>query len=118
GHFVAGCMRGSHQMPLMPVALNSTVSYFDGPPVVSAAGYCVQQGKLTEAVDAFAHPFWNTVRDRIAEKSMEMRRQGFSGAAMLPMNELEYTGVMEKLKELDTRFKVRAPEKEKVSARD
>ena len=23
GHFVAGCMRGSHQMPLMPVRLNS-----------------------------------------------------------------------------------------------
>ena len=107
GHFVAGCMRGSHQMPLMPVPLNSTVSYFDGPPVVSAAGFCVQQGKLTEPVDAFAHPFWNTVRDRISTKAMEMRLQGFSGPAMLPMNELEYTGVMEKLKELDTRFKVR-----------
>jgi fructose 1,6-bisphosphate aldolase/phosphatase len=115
GHFVAGCMRGSHQMPLMPVPLNSTVSYFDGPPVVSAAGFCVQQGKLTEPVDAFAHPFWNTVRDRISTKSMEMRLQGFSGAAMLPMNELEYTGVMEKLNALDTRFKVRSTEK-KVAA--
>lgn len=115
GHFVAGCMRGSHQMPLMPVALNSTVSYFDGPPVVSAAGFCVQQGKLTEPVDAFAHPFWNTVRDRVSTKAMEMRLQGFSGPAMLPMNELEYTGVMEKLNALDTRFKVRSTEK-KVAA--
>jgi fructose 1,6-bisphosphate aldolase/phosphatase len=117
GHFVAGCMRGSHQMPLMPVPLNSTVSYFDGPPVISCAAFCVQQGKLTEPVDAFEHPFWNTVRDRIADKSMEMRRQGFSGAAMLPMNELEYTGVMEKLGELDKRFKVRAAEKAKVAAK-
>lgn len=36
-----------------------------------------------------------------------MRRQGFFGAAMLPMAELEYTGIMEKLKALDTRFKLR-----------
>ena len=40
GHFVAGCMRGSHQMPLMPVTLNTGISYFDGPPIVSCAGFC------------------------------------------------------------------------------
>ena len=107
GHFVAGCMRGSHQMPLMPVKLNSGTSYFDGPPVVSCAAYAMHDGKLTEAQDTFAHPFWATVRHRVADKAMEMRRQGFNGAAMLPMNELEYTGVMEKLRELDKRFTVR-----------
>jgi len=57
-------MRGSHQMPLMPVPLMSGVSYFDGPPVIS-------------------------------------------GAAMQPMSELEYTGIMEKLERLDTRFQIR-----------
>lgn len=36
-----------------------------------------------------------------------MRRQGFGGAAMLPMEELEHTGVMEKLAELEKRFTVR-----------
>ena len=36
-----------------------------------------------------------------------MRRQGFFGAAMLPMSELEHTGIMEKLAELDSRFEVR-----------
>jgi fructose 1,6-bisphosphate aldolase/phosphatase len=36
-----------------------------------------------------------------------MRRQGFIGPAMLPMSELEYTGVMESLKELEKRFKIR-----------
>jgi fructose 1,6-bisphosphate aldolase/phosphatase len=107
GHFVAGCMRGSHQMPLMPVRLNSGTSYFDGPPLVSCAAYCVHQGKLTEAMDGFAHPFWDTVRDNVASKSMEMRRQGFFGAAMLPMSELEYTGITRKLEELDARFVVR-----------
>src|SRR3972149_11257387 len=47
GHFVAGGMRGSHHMPLMPVKQNSIVSYFDGPPGISFAGFCVQQCKLT-----------------------------------------------------------------------
>jgi len=107
-HFVAGGMRGSHQMPLMPVAQLTGTSYFDGPPLVTSAGYCTHNGKLTEPVDNFAHPFWNTVRDRAAEKSMEMRRQGFFGAAMLPMAELEYTGIVEKLTALDGRFRVRS----------
>jgi fructose 1,6-bisphosphate aldolase/phosphatase len=97
-------------MPLMPVKLNAGISYFDGPPIVSCAGFCVQKGKLTEAVDNFAHPFWDTVRDTAARKSIEMRRQGFFGAAMLPMSELEYTGIVEKLTELEPRFKVRAGE--------
>jgi fructose 1,6-bisphosphate aldolase/phosphatase len=107
GPYVAGGMRGSHQMPLMPVALLSGISYFDGPPVVSCAAFSMRAGKLTEPVDAFAHPFWDTVRERVAHKAIDMRRQGFFGAAMLPMAELEYTGIMEKLKELDARFTVR-----------
>jgi fructose 1,6-bisphosphate aldolase/phosphatase len=107
GPYVAGCMRGSHQMPLMPVPLMSGVSYFDGPPVVSCAAFSMHAGRFTEAVDAFAHPFWNSVRDTVANKAMGMRRQGFFGAAMLPMSELEYTGITEKLKALETRFEVR-----------
>ena len=107
GHFVAGGMRGSHQMPLMPVTLNTGISYFDGPPIVSCAGFCVHDGKLTEPVDGFAQPFWNTVRDRVAMKAIDMRRQGFVGTAMLPMSELEYTGIAEKLRELDKRFSMR-----------
>ncbi len=107
GHFVAGCMRGSHQMPLMPVRLDSPISYFDGPPVVSCAAFCVHGGRLTEPVDPFAHPFWDSVRQRVSEKSLEMRRQGFFGTAMLPMSELEYTGIVERLAALDQRFRVR-----------
>lgn len=108
GHFVAGCMRGSHQMPLMPVRLNTGISYFDGPPVVSCAAFCVHEGRFTEPVDAFAHPFWDHVRDEVAAKAIQMRRQGFFGAAMLPMSELEYTGIMETLHELDKRFVLRS----------
>ena len=114
GHFVAGCMRGSHTAPLMPVALNSPTSYFDGPPLVSCAAFCVHNGKLTEPADTFSHPFWNHVRDKVSAKILDMRAQGFSGAAMLPMSELEYTGVMEKLGGLEKRFVVRK-EKEIVA---
>jgi len=116
GHFVAGGMRGSHHMPLMPVKLNTGISYFDGPPVVSCAAFCVHQGKLTEPLDGFEQPFWNTVRDHVANKAMEIRRQGFVGAAMLPMSELEYTGILEKLKSLDARFSVRTGTPELATA--
>ena len=107
GPYVAGCMRGSHQMPLMPVPLQSGISYFDGPPVVSCAAFSMHNGKLTEAVDTFAHPFWDTVRVNVSNKAIDMRRQGFFGAAMLPMSELEYTGIIEMLKSLDERFQIR-----------
>ncbi len=111
GHYVGGGMRGSHQMPLMPVPINSPTSYFDGPPLVSCAAFCVHNARLTEPLDAFVHPFWDEVRSQASRKAMDMRRQGFSGAAMLPMAELEYTGVMERLAKLEERFRVRGEKK-------
>ena len=107
GHFVSGFMRGSHTGPLMPVKKNSPISYFDGPPIVSCLAFSIKNGKLTEPADCFDQPYWDYVRTKISQKAEEIRRQGFSGAAMLSMSELEYTGVMETLKELEKRFKIR-----------
>ncbi len=107
GHYVAGTMRGSHHGPLMPVKLNSIISFFDGPAIVTAAAFCVHEGKFTEPVDVFDHPFWDWVRNNVAQKAAEIRNQGFSGPAMLPYTELEYGGVVEKMSQLDTRFIVR-----------
>src|SRR5260370_3216944 len=107
GHYVGGTMRGSHHGPLMPVKLNSTISFFDGPAVVSCGAFCVHDGKFTEVVDAFDHPFWDWVRNNVSAKAAEIRMQGFSGPAMLPYTELEYGGVVEKMGSLDTRFIVR-----------
>jgi fructose 1,6-bisphosphate aldolase/phosphatase len=115
GHFVAGGMRGSHHVPIMPVPLGTGTSWFDGPPLVTCAAFSVHEGRLTEPLDAFAHPFWDTVRTRVADKAMEMRRQGFVGAAMLPMAELEYTGITEKLAALERRFVTRAPARAAVA---
>jgi len=105
GHYVAGFMRGSHTGPLMPVKTGSGISFFDGPPVVTATAFCVQNGKFTEAVDCFDHPYWDYIRRKVARKATELRRQGFSGAAMLPYSELEYGGIVEKMEALDKKFR-------------
>ncbi len=107
GHLVAGFMRGSHTGPLMPCKLKATISYFDGPPIVTGAAFSIKEGKLTEPADVFDHPFWDYVRAKISEKATEIRRQGFSGAAMLPYNELEYGGIVDKLNKLEKKFKIR-----------
>jgi fructose 1,6-bisphosphate aldolase/phosphatase len=109
-HYVGGFMRGSHIGPLMPVPRGTGCSYFDGPPIVSCLGFCVHEGKLTIPVDLFEHPFWTRVRDRAADKAMEIRRQGFSGPAMLPYAELEYGGIVSILERLDRRFTIRSTE--------
>ena len=107
GHFVAGFMRGSHTGPLMPVMNNSTISWFDGPPVVSCTAFCVHDGKLTEPADAFDHPLWDHVRDKVSRKAIDIREQGFSGCAMLGYDELEYGGIVEKMDDLEKKFTVR-----------
>lgn len=105
--YVPGFMRGSHYGPLTPVPEGTPVSYFDGPPLVMGLAFSVHSGTLTDPVDVFAHPFWEHVRNRAAEKAVELRRQGFYGPAMVPFAELEYTGIMERLKALEERFTLR-----------
>jgi len=108
GPYVAGFMRGSHNGPLMPMKMNCTISFFDGPPVVTCQAFCVHEGKLTEPADAFDHPLWDHVRDNVAKKAIGIRQQGFFGNAMLPYDELEYGGIVDIMNELDKRFVVRS----------
>jgi fructose 1,6-bisphosphate aldolase/phosphatase len=105
--FVDGFMRGAHIGPLMPVKLNSSISYFDGPPIVSCAALCVHNGRFTEMVDVFDHPFWDFVRFKAAQKAIDIREQGFFGNAMLSMEELEYGGIVKRLEKLAPKFKIR-----------
>jgi fructose 1,6-bisphosphate aldolase/phosphatase len=110
-HYVGGFMRGSHVGPLMPVVHGTGCSYFDGPPIVSCFAFCVHKGKFTEPLDPFAHPFWDEVRRRASVKAMEIRRQGFSGPAMLPYSELEYGGIVSILERLEQKFRIRSATK-------
>ncbi len=109
-HYVSGDLRGSHNVAFMPVKAGTPVAYFDGPALVSCLAFCVHNGRLTEPVDVFDHPFWEVIREKAAEKTMEIRRQGFVGPAMVGFEELEYGGITERLKRLDEEFVVRQPE--------
>lgn len=116
-HCVSGFMRGSHVGPLMPVRARSSVSFFDGPPIVSCLAFSISGGKLTEPIDAFDHPYWDWVREKAAWKAHEIRRQGFSGLAMLGIHDLEYVGISHRLDPLDPEFKVRTPRAADVEGR-
>lgn len=105
--YVSGFMRGSHIGPLMPVKRNSQISFFDGPPIVSCVAFSMKGGKLSEPADCFDQPFWGEVRRNCSKKAIEIRKQGFFGPAMLPMSELEYTGVVEILKKIEKKFYLR-----------
>jgi fructose 1,6-bisphosphate aldolase/phosphatase len=109
GPYVGGFMRGCHHGPLMPVLLNTKVSYFDGPPIVSCAAYGMREGRLTPPVDVFDHPLWTQVRARLAEKTLEIRQQGFFGNAMQPFEAIHYGGIVNILRDLDERFEIKQP---------
>ncbi len=81
---------GQPQRPLLPVKMGSGISCFDGPPVVSAVGFCVHNGKLTDPVDCFDHPYWDYIRNKVSRKAADIRKQGFSGPATLHYSELEF----------------------------
>ncbi len=107
GAFVGGDTRGSHNLPLMPVPMNTPASTFFCVPMVCALGFSVHEGRLTGPADLFADPVWHHVRAQITAKAMEMRRQGFFEPATLPYSELEYGGIVARLRRLDREFQIR-----------
>jgi len=107
-HYVAGDARGSHHMPLMPVPINTAVAGAYCLPIVACVAYSVNRaGKLSQQVDIFGNPVWDRTRLRAQEKGEEMRKQGFVGPAMLPVQELEYSAFRTSLAELEDRFRIR-----------
>ncbi|MGF6431575.1 fructose-1,6-bisphosphatase [Bradyrhizobium elkanii] len=108
-HFVGGDARGSHVMPLMPVPLNTPVTGMYCLPIVSCVGFSIDRdGKFAESyTDFFDNLAWDEVRQRAQRKAIEMRSQGWSGAAMLPYSELEYGGFRDTVSGLLKRFRLR-----------
>jgi fructose 1,6-bisphosphate aldolase/phosphatase len=107
-HLVAGDARGSHHMPLMPVAIDTPVT---GPyclPLVSCMAYSVTPaGRLSEGIDMFGNVAWDATRLKAQRRGEEIRQQGFVGAAMLPTQELEYSAFRDSLAELEAEFEDR-----------
>ncbi len=105
-HYVGGDARGSHVMPLMPVPLNTAVT---GPyclPIIACVAFSVAKNGTfcCDRVDMFDNPAWDVVRHNAQKKALEMRSQGWSGAAMLPYNELEYSGFKDTITGLIKQF--------------
>jgi fructose 1,6-bisphosphate aldolase/phosphatase len=93
---VAGCMRGSHHAPLMPVGLDHAhPTRFDGPPRVVALGFQIHHNMLIGPRDLFADPSFDETR-RQANLAMDyLRRHGPFEPHRLPLEDLEYTTMSE-----------------------
>ena len=89
-HYVAGNTRGSHNMPLMPVKLNSAATINFCIPIVQALVFSMHNGKFTGPFDGFSTPDWDYVREIATKKALAMRSQGFIHPATLVPSELEY----------------------------
>jgi fructose 1,6-bisphosphate aldolase/phosphatase len=108
GHYVTGDARGSHNMPIMPMPINSAVTGAYCLPIVSCIAFSMNEaGKLSKAVDLFYNPAWNAIRDKIVLKAEDFRRQGFFGITMASKQELAYTGIVDAMQKLDERFIIR-----------
>lgn len=93
-HVVAGCMRGSHHAPLMPVGLGQDhPSRFDGPPRVVCLGYQLRDGALHGPRDLFADPAFDRARQQAGELMDHLRRHGPFEPHRLPLDEMEYTSM-------------------------
>jgi fructose 1,6-bisphosphate aldolase/phosphatase len=108
-HYIGGDARGSHVMPLMPVPINTPVTGMYCLPLVSCIGFSIAaDGTFSDShIDFFDNPAWDHVRLLAQQKGIEMRSQGWSGAAMLPYGELEYSGFRQSIGDLVARFAFR-----------
>ena len=104
-HLVAGGARGSHHMPLMPVAVDTAVT---GPyclPIVACVAYSVNKsGILSEEADIFGNCAWDLVRLKAQQKAADIRTQGVFSPAMVETSELGYSSTQDILKQLETQF--------------
>jgi len=105
-HYVAGNTRGSHNMPLMPVKLNSAATINFCIPIVEALVFSMHNGKFTGPFDGFSTPDWDYIREIATKKAMAMRSQGFIHPATLVPSELEYAeGYKARMSILESKMK-------------
>lgn len=121
-HYVAGNTRGSHNMPLMPVKLNSAATINFCIPIVEALVFSMHDGKFTGPFDGFSTPDWDLIRENATKKAMAIRSQGFIHPATLVPSELEYAegyrARMDVLEEKMVQMKTAAPEGKKAEYED
>ncbi len=91
-HYVSGWMRGSHNGPLMPCALDDAhPARFDGPPRVVGMGFQLADGRLVGPRDMLGDISFDRARNQALEMADHMRRNGPFEPGRLPMEDMEYT---------------------------
>lgn len=102
---VTGDARGSHTMPLMPVAINTPVAGSYCVPLVTCLAVSVNgEGKFSEFVDIFANVAWDRYRGLALEKADIMRQQAPFGVGMASQEEISYTGLKILQDKLEKKF--------------
>lgn len=102
---VAGCMRGSHHAPMMPVRVaDAHPARFDGPPRVVCLGFQVTHGRLIGPRDMFDDPSFDRARSQANEVMDYLRRHGPFEPHRLSLDELEYTTMTKLEAELADRW--------------
>jgi fructose 1,6-bisphosphate aldolase/phosphatase len=104
-HLVAGWMRGSHNGPLMPCAIeHSQPARFDGPPRVVGMGFQLAEGRLVGPRDMLGDISFDRSRQIALETADYIRRMGPFEPGRLPSEAMEYTTMPEVAERLDKRW--------------
>jgi fructose 1,6-bisphosphate aldolase/phosphatase len=110
---VAGDCRGSHNLHILPVPINSQTSYWSGP-ILSCLTLSVNihTGRIGAISDQFALGTpWDSVRRQASELAIQFRlAHGIKQPATLHEDELEYQeGWKERRNRLEKRFEFKPP---------
>src|SRR6266480_2953097 len=110
---VAGDCRGSHNLHILPVPINSQTSYWSGP-ILSAITLSINihTGRIGAISDQFALGTpWDAVRRQASELAIQFRlAHGIKQPATLHEDELEYQeGWKERRARLERQFEVKPP---------
>lgn len=110
---VAGDCRGSHNLHILPVPINSQTSYWSGPILSCLTLSCnIHTGRIGAISDQFALGTpWDEVRRRASELAIQFRTaHGIKQPATLHEDELEYQeGWKERRARLEQKFELRPP---------
>ncbi|MGH7353171.1 MAG: fructose 1,6-bisphosphatase [Candidatus Rokuibacteriota bacterium] len=110
---VAGDCRGSHNLHILPMPINSQTSYWSGPILSCMTLSCnIHTGRIGAISDQFAlYTPWDEVRRRASELAIQFRHaHGVRQPATLHEDELEYQeGWKERRGRLERQFEVKPP---------
>src|SRR5437660_4269717 len=110
---VAGDCRGSHNLHILPMPINSQTSYWSGPILSAMTLSCnIHSGRIGAISDQFALGTpWDYVRAKASELAVQFRAaHGIRQPATLPEDELEYQeGWKERRARLEREFRIQPP---------